>query len=378
MTIPYSRTVLVTLDRTDSFPARRGFGTTLILSSVAKAGKVDATKRTKAYSTMEEVAVDWAPTDQAYLAALAAFSQNPRPVRIKIGYVVQGASQADGIAQMGLLYAYDADWYFLTVTASLRSGGFTRGYMVWCEAHNKLAIIDSGGDVGNLDPANTTLIGPALKGTLTRSAMFWHSDPAQYGGVALAATLSSYNFDEADSAYTAKYKKLETIPPVSVRSAELTALTGFTEQLGQSIAAGHCMNTQIDIGGQFFVVEGSTLTPNVFIDEIHATDWIIARTEEEALGILLNNKRIPFDDGGMEMLAAAARTVMRQANRAGLIALDLDPATGLYAPNYEIDVPSVFDVPESQRKMRIAPEISVKFRYRGAVHYTTIRYKMTF
>jgi len=38
----------------------------------------------------------------------------------------------------------------------------------------------------------------------------------------------------------------------------------------------------------------------------------------------------------------------------------------------------VFSVPESQRKARIAPEIKVTFRYAGAVHYTTINYRMTF
>jgi hypothetical protein len=62
--------------------------------------------------------------------------------------------------------------------------------------------------------------------------------------------------------------------------------------------------TYINIGGRNFVVEGSTLTPNVFLDEIHATDWIIARTEEETLGILLNNSRIKFDDSGMQQIAS--------------------------------------------------------------------------
>ena len=118
--------------------------------------------------------------------------------------------------------------------------------------------------------------------------------------------------------------------------------------------------------------------PNVFIDEIHATDWIIARTEEETLGILLNNARIPYTDAGMEQLASGARAVMRMADRAGLIANDLDPETGDYLPSVIFTIPSVFDVPASQRKARIAPEIKVEFRYAGAVHYTTINYRMTF
>jgi len=69
---------------------------------------------------------------------------------------------------------------------------------------------------------------------------------------------------------------------------------------------------------------------------------------------------------------------MAQAARAGIIANDLNPETGEYEPAVRIEVPSVFDVPESQRKMRVSPVIPVTFRYAGAVHYTTINYTMTF
>ncbi|MEM9359956.1 MAG: DUF3383 family protein, partial [Pseudomonadota bacterium] len=174
------------------------------------------------------------------------------------------------------------------------------------------------------------------------------------------------------------YKPLQTVSPIAVRSAAVQSITGYTPQLGQSEAAGHMANTYIDIGGQDFVVEGSMLTPNVFIDEIHTTDWIIARTEEELLGILLNNDRVPFTDTGLEQLAGAARTVMQQAQRAGLVANDINPVTGEYEAAVTITVPDVFDVPESQRKARTAPPISVRFRYAGAVHYTTVNYQMTF
>ena len=194
----------------------------------------------------------------------------------------------------------------------------------------------------------------------------------------MASVLGTRNFDEARSSYTAKYKRLAGIAPINKASAAVQAITGFTPQLGQSITAGHMANTIVDIGGQFFVVEGSTLKPNVFVDEIHSSDWIVARTEEELLGILLNEAKVPFTDRGMRQLASAPRTVMNQARRAGMIAEDLDPLTGEYAPAVQITIPSVFDVPEAQRKMRTAPAIQVKFRYSGAVHYTTVRYEMTF
>lgn len=377
--LPYSRVVNVTLSRNDAFPSRRGFGVALFLTSTEKAGKLDATHLTKVYGSMEEVAVDWTSSDDFYKAAEAAFSQNPRPIQVKAGYVpVDSAFDEDAMkAALDAIYDADGDWYWLCVETALRDDASLDGLIEWAEAKNKLAVIDSN-DVLHETQGDTTCISARHKGTVERSAVFYHTDSDEHCAFALAASLGTRNFDEANGAYTAKFKRLRGVTPINKGSAAVQAITGFTPQLGQSETAGHMANTYIDIGGRDFVVEGSTLTANVFIDEIHATDWIIARTEEEALAILLNNDRVPFTDAGMEQLASAARTVMRQAFRAGIVADDLDPATGLYEPAVTITVPSVFDVPEAQRKARIAPAIAVTFRYAGAVHYTTINYQMTF
>lgn len=377
--LPYSRVVNVTLSRNDAFPSRRGFGVAIFLTSTTKAGKLDASNLTRVYGSMDEVKVDFVSTDDFYKAAETAFSQNPRPLQVKAGWYDSTAvtNAATMKTALDAIYDVDQEWYWLAVETSLRDTAILDGIVEWIEAKNKQAAIDTN-DNGHEDQANTTCVSARHKGTVERTWTFYHTDADEYCAFALAASLGTRNFDEADSAYTAKFKKLKSVSPVNVGSNAVQAITGFTPQLGQSEAAGHMANTYIDIGGQDFVVEGSTLTANTFIDEIHATDWIIARTEEELLGILLNNDRVPFTDQGMEQLASAARTVMKQASRAGLIASDLNPQTGDYEPSLEINVPSVFDVPESQRKARIAPEIAVTFRYAGAVHYTTVHYKMTF
>lgn len=377
--LPYSRVVSVTLSRNDAFPSRRGFGVPLFLTSVSKAGKLDATNRTRVYGSLEEVAADWATTDDFYKAANEAFAQSPRPLQVKAGFydATLATSAALLKTELDKTYDFDNDWYWLNTEVLLRDNVKIDGLIEWIEAKNKLAVIDSN-DVGHEAQNNTTCVSARHKGTVERTAVFYHTSAAEWGGFALAASLGTRNFDEANSAYTAKFKRLRGVAPINKGSAAVQAITGFTPALGQSTTAGHCANTYVDIGGRDFVIEGSVLTPNVFIDEIHSTDWIIARTEEELLGILLNNDRVPFTDAGMEQLASAARTVMRQATRAGLVAQDLNPLTGLYEPAVIITVPSVFDVPESQRKARIAPAIQVRFRYAGAVHYSTINYQMTF
>lgn len=377
--LPYNRVVQVNLSRTDAYPTRRGFGIPLFLTTQTVTSVLDATTRTKVYGSIDEVAEDFEADDEFYLGAEAAFSQNPRPLQVKAGFVVLDETPlaAEFKTQLDAIYAFDPDWYWIGVESTMRDDAYLDGLVEWTEAKNKVAVIDSN-DAGHETSSNTTCISARHKGTVERTAVFYHTDAAEYPGFAYAAWMGTRNFDQADSAYTGKFKKLQGVAPVNKGSAAVQAITGFTPGLGQSSAAGHMANTYIDIGGRNFVVEGSTLTANVFIDEIHATDWIIARTEEETLGVLLNNARVPYTDAGMELLASGARTVMEQARRAGLIANDIDPETGDYAPAVEFTIPSVFSVPASQRKARIAPEIAVKFRYAGAVHYTTINYTMTF
>jgi len=376
--LPYSRVVNVTMTRNQQFPSRRGFGVPILLTKATSVGKLDATYLTKVYGSMEEVAADWTAGTEPYKAGEAAFSQNPRPIQIKFGFIPSAtATNAAMKTALDAIYAYDAEWYWIDVDMALRDTVMAEGVVEWTQAKNRLAIITTN-NVLTKTLADTTCISAKYKGTVDRTATFYHPDTAENPGFALAAKLGTFNFDDANSAYTAKFKNIASLAPINEGSAAVQIITGFTPAIGQSISVGHMANAYVDIGGQFFVVEGSTLTPNVFIDEVHATDWIIARTEEEVLAILLNNARIPYTDVGMEQIASAARTVMRMASQAGLVASDLDPETGLYSPAVIITVPSVFSVTESQRKSRIAPAISVRFRYSGAIHYTTINYNMAF
>lgn len=378
-TVPYSRVVDVNVSRNDRFPSRWGFGTQLILTETEVAGKVDGNNRTKLYSSLDEVKADFASTTEVYASANVAFAQNPRPLRLKVGFIDDAtATDANGLkAELDAIYDTDQAFYMMTLEAAMRDEARLDGLVEWTEAKSKINMLDSN-DNGHETATNTTCLAARHKGTVERTGVFYHTDASEYLASAMASYMATRNFDQADSAYTLKFKQGKLINNVNLGTAAITAITGFTEALGQSESVGHCANTYIDIGDKNFLVEGSTLTQNVFLDEVHATDWLIARTEEEALALFLNNDRVPYTDQGMQQLASVPRAIMAQGVRAGIVANDLNPETGEYEPAVEITVPSVFDVPESQRKARISPVIAVRFRYAGAVHYTTINYTMTF
>lgn len=384
--LPISRNVRVTLTRNARFATRRGFGVPLLLTSDTVAGVLDAAKPIFYAGSIDEVAAHWDAGDAPYDAALAAFSQNPQPLQIAFGYY--SATAYSGAANdaakevvisnaLDALQDYDTGWYWIDVEPALRDEPALDALVAWVEARTKMAVLTSNNDLLK-DPDDTTNVAARHKGTVERTAVFYHPTEALYPGFALAALLGTYSFDNADAAYTAKYKGLAGITPINILSNEAQAVDGFVPALGQSAATGHLANIYVDMGGVNQVEQGSTLTANVFIDEIHSGDWIVARTEEEMLNVLRNNARVPFTDGGMETLASAPRIVMQQAQRAGLIADDLNPETGNYEPAIVIEVPSYADVPESQRKARVAPVIRTFFRAAGAVHYAQADFQVRY
>ena len=314
---------------------------------------------------------------------MSAFAQSPRSNRIKVGYVPTptgadaAAKKADFTASLDAILEADPSWYWLTHTVAMRDQAYLDGAIEWVQTQRKFFLSDSS-DTSIEDPSDTLGIAARHKGTVDRTGIFYHPSDSVYCAASLCGWLASRDFDQSNSAYTAKFKQLPGIAAADMTSAVATAITGYTEGTGQATVDGHIANTLINIGGKSFVAEGSTLTPNVFIDEIHTTDYLVSRTEEAVLALYLNNARIPFDTHGMELLASAPRQVMAAAVRAGLVAQDIDPLTGAYAPAYTITVPSVYDVTAAQRAARVAPAIDVTFRYAGAVHYTTVRYSMTF
>lgn len=222
-----------------------------------------------------------------------------------------------------------------------------------------------------------------------RSFVFYHTDTSLYGALAMIAYAATRDLDRGSlqaaqrgdinsgNAYTVKFKKLAGITPLNKGSAVVQAITGFVPGIGIDPAQGHAANTYVDIGGLPMVVEGS-VGSRAFIDEIHVGDWIVARTREQILSALANNPRIPYTNPGAGILTNAVDVVMQRGVATGVIATDLPAAGEDFVPEYSISVDRVENIPASQRRNRIAPDIKVDFRYAGAFHYASASITMRF
>jgi hypothetical protein len=465
--LPIDRSVVVTITREDQFPTTTGFNTALLLTPTALAGQVDATRRTKLYSNVYEVGLEWPTVSETYKAAARFFQAKVRPPQLKIGYYDPTADMA---AQINLIYQADPDWFWLFHSNELNDKAAQRDLADWAESHEVILALDSndtdtelpgsvddvtftatisqaspavvtktGHSLVNGDPvrfttsgvlpaplsitetyfvigasANTftvastqggpaiattdagtgthTAISPRFGGSIAeyvenkaydRTAVFYHTDPSSYLGAAAWGYACGRDLDRANfrlaaqgridsgQAYTLKFKNLPGVEPVNRGSAAVQAVTGFIPGIGSNREAGHRANTYVNMGGLNQLQEG-TVGSGAFIDEIHSISWLKARTQESVFGVLSNAARVPYTVQGLAyLIEGGINPPMRRAFAAGIIAPQIND-DGDLVPEFEVTADDPANVPVSQRRNRIAPDIQVVARLAGAIHFASV------
>lgn len=123
MSLPVSRIVDVTITQTQAISAQEGFG---LLNIVGISDIIPIGERYRTYETIDAVAVDFAITDEEYLAALVYFSQNPRPSEVMISR--RASTDLPALLRCGLnvnttiaTWAATADWEFAITINSIQA-----------------------------------------------------------------------------------------------------------------------------------------------------------------------------------------------------------------------------------------------------------------
>lgn len=99
MTTEVSKVVKVTILDSPTFPARKGFG---ILNIIGSSTKLPLGRRVSKYTTIDDVAKDFATTDEEYKAANIFFSQSPRPTDLVISRRLLAAAPGELLTGTGL------------------------------------------------------------------------------------------------------------------------------------------------------------------------------------------------------------------------------------------------------------------------------------
>jgi len=343
-----SSIVDVQIDKLTKVPTRVGFGTILIMDE----NTVQAADDVEIYENLEDIlSAGFVVTDEAYLAARAAFSQSPRPEKVVIARREIAEAMATAIARVNEI---DSDWYFLISTSRVEADILSAGATIEAMLKTYFYETDEADSKDLAHATDTTSIFAQMK--IYERSVGIYTKTANLDSYPAAAWCGRLGPKDPGSV-TWKFKSLSGVTP----DDELNS-TERANVLGKNA------NLYLTVAGQAITMEGTSGTGE-FIDIVRGIDWLTRRIKEDVYFMLINEDKVPYTDKGGDALGLQVKGPLDEAVAVGLL------AGGDEAP--VVTVPLVADIPQIQRAAREFGDIEFEGRLAGAVHKVIVRGRVT-
>lgn len=329
-----NRYVDSTITRQTSAVSQAGFGTVLILGL----SKVQAYKEYDSTTAVSGISTDFGAGSKEAKLVTALMGQNPRPTKVAVLGILftEGSSPIGDLATaLNTLILTNNDWYYLTSTG--QADPTITALAAWAATQEKLYFAST---------SNKTL-GTALNQLQT--ALLVHDNPQSYPAeawVGVAAPLQPGTF-------TFTFKNLSGIAPAAYNATDISAI---------HTANG---NTYIKEGGVNITSNGKT-TSGEWIDIIQSQHYLNARITENVFGLLVREKKVPFDVGGIAMTVAEVEKAIKGAPD-GMIAKDENGKI-----IYTVTAPNIADISANDKAARRLPGVKWRVTLAGAVENVDI------
>jgi len=320
--------VEVIVTRETAALTQAGFGLPLIVAT-------DVIKDYAEYTELAAVGEDYDENSMAYKMANRVFGQSPRPS--KLAMVGVGATEpTEIVSALNALVEKENDWYFLL--CDLQTETVVKALSEWIDAQKKLyfATTDNLDLVKDLESERTAI-------------MYHDTDPTAAAGWVGRCS------PEQPGSITLKFKSINGLQAVNIGVTDLVELH---ENGG---------NSYVRKLGILQTSEGK-VTSGEYIDVMRSQDFIEARLVEQVSRLLFTKGKVPYDNSGIAMIVAECESVMRQATRQGIVAVD-DDGNGLWS----VTAPNRADISANQVASRKLDGVVVEATLAGAIHHATIR-----
>ena len=254
---------------------------------------------------------------------------------------------------------YDDDWYALAIdsnSADEITGGATaaEGASDWVESNEKIFVCQTQEpDVANVAPASdTTSVAAVLEAAgYDRTMLFFHRgnldrvDTAMLG-VALPSDPGSINWG---------YQELASVSAQTMTETQMSYTMGTIA----SPTGGKNVNTLTTLAGVNTTRYGRVCSGE-WIDNIRYSDFLAARIQERVYGVLLSNPKVPYTDGGINLIKNEILAQLEHGISVGALAADPAPTCS---------VPRAADVSASSKSNRLLSDVTFRATLAGAVNY---------
>ena len=325
--------VVVNIQRLTSALAAPSYGLCLILTT-------EVTAAYKEYSSLAAVTEDFTSTTEAYKAAAAIFAQDPAVDKVAIVGIQPDEDFGDVIDGLNQVIQTNGEFTFFVSNETSEEN--ITALASWAKANKKFY---------------GATIAPALVPTISSPNsdyvfLFVSSNKNEYPEAALIGRCSTYQPGSA----TWMFKSLNSVTPeVFDDQATMVELINSKNFITYVSKYGIKMTT------------GGTVTSGEYIDVMLGILWVQSDMEIRIQRLLVNTPKVPYDNGGIALIASQVEATLKAATNASIIRKN-EGGIGVY----EINIPDVSDINANDIANRELKDISWVATLAGAIHHVEI------
>jgi Protein of unknown function (DUF3383) len=248
-------------------------------------------------------------------------------------------------ADLNAIYTADNNWYGLLLDSE--SAAEVANAAAWAEVNKRLFVFSSS-DSAICNSADSTDIFTTLQtSAYTHTVpLFVGNEMLSYGG----AGWMGNRFPFLPGSDTWAFKTIAGLAADPLNSTQIHAVENKDGSVYTSLAGLNITQFGKVSSGQWADIE-------------RFTDWLVANLQINVYGLLANNSKIPFTDGGIDAIRAVIMQVLQQGiNQGGLAA---NPAPSVM-------VPTAASVSAANFNSRNLPNVNFTATLAGAIHSTVI------
>jgi hypothetical protein len=289
-----------------------------------------------------------------YKAAQAILAQNPKVSKFQVGRIAKGGNSADLTEDLNGFAQKDSDFYFIVpafgiLESEALPGGRYRALPQFADETERILFCAPKNNANLFANAANSLA--KLWAGFTKCVVM----VMQEGEWNWAAWVGEgAPFDPGSSTWA--YKRLATITPTKATSGDFSNIT----------RDGNWANIYHTVYGQNITEQGKC-TSGEWIDVEIGIDWLKVRLQEAVYTDLIQSRKIPYDDVGIQIIHSTIAKILQKGAENGIIQGD----------TIEISTPLFADIPKADVGRRHLPDIKFSAAVLNAIHTTTIDGRVT-